>query len=110
MTGADRFHCGVPDISYHSENAWKIDDKQKEPYIGIYYHCEDGTDYFVAYNMQEREQEIAIPPLGKNKEWNPVFTTSDSQTDAEGVSGIMMEKNQRTVVVAARTIVLFIGR
>ena len=110
LTGTDKHGCGVPDISYHGENAWKIDESQKEPYLGIYYHTEDGKDCFVAYNMQEREQEIALPSLGKKKVWQCVFATADRQLYATEMSGELLEDKQRTITVSARTIVLFIGR
>ena len=110
LTGTDKHGCGVPDISYHGENAWKIDETQKEPYLGIYYHAEDGTDCFVAYNMQECVQEIALPSLGKKKVWHCSFTTEEGQLHAEEMAGELLEDNQRKIMVPARTIVLLIGR
>ena len=110
LTGTDKHGCGVPDISYHGENAWKIDETQKEPYLGIYYHAEDGTDCFVAYNMQEREQEMALPTLGKQKAWHIVFTTADGEIGAQETLVAMIEDNQRKIMVPARTIVLLVGR
>lgn len=110
LTGTDKYSCGVPDISYHGENAWKIDETQKEPYLGIYYHAKDGTDCFVAYNMQECEQEIALPTLGKQKAWHIVFTTTDRQTCTHELMETTLEDNQRKIMVPARTIVLLIGR
>lgn len=106
LTGTDRFGCGVPDISYHGENAWKLDETQKEPYLGIYYHTQDNQDYFVAYNMQENEQEIALPALGKRKTWYRILTTAEEQIPTEAV----LEENQRKIIVAPRTIVLLVGR
>lgn len=110
LTGTDRFGCGVPDISYHGENAWKIEDVQKEPYVGIYYHTKDKEDCFVAYNMQECGQEIALPTLGKQKAWHLVFTTAVGPADVKELSQAIIEENQRKVTVPARTIVLFEGR
>lgn len=110
LTGTDKFSCGVPDISYHGENAWKIDESQQEPFVGIYYHAEDGTDCFVAYNMQECEQEMALPSLGKKKVWHLVFTTDEGQQHAEEMAGELLEDNQRKVTVSARTIALLVGR
>ena len=110
LTGTDKQGCGVPDISYHGEHAWKIDETQKEPYLGIYYHAEDGIDCFVAYNMQECEQEMALPTLGKQKEWHLEFTTADGQTDNKGLERATFEENQRNIMVPAWTIVLLIGR
>lgn len=106
LTGTDICGSGVPDISYHGENAWKLDEAQKEPYVGIYYHAEDGTDCFVAYNMQDREQAIALPSLGKKKAWYRVFTTADEQIRSD----LVFEENQRNTIVEARTIVMFVGR
>ena len=103
LTGTDRFSAGVPDISYHGEYAWKLDEAQKEPYVGIYYHSKDNEDCFVAYNMQECEQEMALPTLGKQKAWHIVFTTADGKR-------AIFEENQRSIMVPARTIVLLIGR
>ncbi len=110
LTGTDRFGVGVPDISYHGENAWKIDDVQKEPYVGVYYHTKDNEDCFVAYNMQVIEQEIALPTLGKHKVWHPIFTTADGHIDTEEFLKAMVEEKQRNIMVPARTIVLLIGR
>ena len=110
LTGTDRFGIGVPDISYHGENAWKIDDIQKEPYVGIYYHTKDNEDCFVAYNMQDCEQEMALPALGKQKVWHPVFTTADGLMDTEELSRVIIEEKQRKIMVPARTIVLLVGR
>jgi len=106
LTGTDKYGCGVPDISYHEENAWQIDETQEEPYLGIYYHAEDGTDCVVAYNMQEKEQEIALPSLGKKKVWYRVFATADDKIQTKAV----LEENQRKTIVAARTIVMLVGR
>lgn len=110
FTGTDRFGCGVPDVSYHGENAWKLDEAQKEPYLGIYYHTEEGTDCFVAYNMQDKEQAIALPPLTKQKVWNLVLTTADEHLQAEDIGKAILEQNQRTTIVPARTIMMLVGR
>lgn len=110
LTGTDKRGVGVPDISYHGENAWKIEETQKEPYLGIYYQAEDGTDCFVAYNMQECEQKMALPKLGKEKVWHLVFTTKDRQLQAKEIAGELLEDKQRKITVPARTIVLLVGR
>lgn len=110
LTGTDRFGCGVPDISYHGEEAWKTEDMQKEAYVGIYYHCEDGTDCFVAYNMQECEQELALPTLSEHKVWQCMLTTADRLVETQEFSGARIEDDRRKVIVSARTIVLLVGR
>ena len=67
-------------------------------------------DCFVAYNMQECEQEIALPSLGKKKVWHRSFTTDEGQLHAEEMAGELLEDNQRKIMVPARTIVLVVGR
>lgn len=104
LTGTDRLGCGVPDISYHGENAWKFNDLQKEPYLGIYYHCIDGADCFVAYNMQDKTQCFALPILSKEKKWWCVFTTGDKMT-----GDISIEK-QGIAELEARSVTVFMGK
>ena len=110
LTGTDRMGSGVPDVSYRGENAWRLDEAQKEPYVGIYYHTKDSEDCFVAYNMQECEQEIALPALGKQKAWHLVFSTANGQRETQELSLAIIEEKQRKVMVPPRTIVLLVGR
>lgn len=105
LTGTDKFGCGVPDISYHGENAWKLNEAQKEPYVGIYYHTNDDEDCFVAYNMQNKKQEIALPIPGRKK-WYRVLSTVTGYMEDKTVP----EDNQRTIEVDAREIIMLIGR
>lgn len=101
MTGADLTGCGVPDMSYHGEEAWQTEDLQEEPYFGVYYHDAGGLDCFLAYNLQEKEQEIGIPVLEKGKTWKPVFSTGEEQE---------LRIERRKILVPARTILMMEGR
>ncbi len=106
LTGTDRTGLGIPDISFHGMNAWKADEKEKKPYLGVYLHGEDNTDCFIAYNMEEGKQEFGIPTLQKNKKWYRVFATDKDSISSEAV----LEENQKSMVLDEKTIVVLVGR
>ena len=106
LLGVDKSSCGVPDVSYHGEEAWQIPKQPSSKQLGVYYHGEDGSDCFVAYNMHTEEKLFALPALGKKKEWYRVFSTADEQ----GTTEEMLEKNQKGTMVEGRTIVMFVGK
>ena len=105
LTGTDKTGCGVPDISYHGESAWKIEKDDESCRLGVYYHGEDGTDCFVAYNMQDEKLEFALPQLAKMKKWYRIFSTEE-----ERVQKTSLEQNQQKKSLEARTIAMFVGR
>lgn len=105
LLGVDKTSCGVPDISYHGKEAWQIPDKDVNRGFGVYYHDADGTDCYIAYNMNKEEQEFALPALAQKKKWYKVFTTAKE----EGITTEEIE-NQRATIVGGRTIVMMMGR
>ena len=106
LLGVDKTSCGVPDVSFHGEEAWQIPNQMSSKHLGVYYHHADGTDCFIAYNMNEKEQIFALPTLRKGKEWYSILSTADAQT-AE--SETLMD-NQKETVVLERTIEMYIGK
>ena len=106
LLGVDKTSCGVPDVSFHGENAWQIPNQMSSKHLGVYYHHADGTDCFIAYNMHEEEQTFALPSLRQGKKWCRVLSTVDSQVGAEEV----MADNHREVVLSGRTIEMYIGK
>lgn len=106
LLGIDKTSCGVPDISYHGENAWQIPNQRASRQLGVYYHGTDGTDCFIAYNMHCEEHKFALPSLSKKKEWYRVFSTADESILTEEV----VAGNQKETIVEGRTIVMFVGR
>ena len=106
LLGVDKTSCGVPDVSFHGEEAWQIPNQMSSKHLGVYYHHADGTDCFIAYNMNEKEQKFALPMLRKGKKWYRILSTADAQT-AE--SEILID-NQKETVVLERTIEMYIGK
>ncbi len=104
LLGIDKNSSGVPDISYHGEYAWQAPVSSHDKKLGVYYHDDNAavTDCFVAYNMHEDEQRLALPVLPKGKKWYPVFTSGD-QLERSAVK-------EREIVMEGRTITLYEGR
>ena len=107
MRGIDQVSCGVPDVSYHGESAWRVPSEVYSRQLGVYYSgaAVGGDDCFVAYNMHWQEHPFALPALSSGKKWYKIASTSE---------GVLEEPelldNQRLVEVAERTIMLVIGR
>ena len=107
MRGMDQTRCGVPDVSYHGENAWQVSSEVSSRQLGVYYSgaVTGGEDCFVAYNMHWLEHRFAIPALPKGKEWYVAATTDE---------GILEQprrlKKQRQIELKARTIMILAGR
>ena len=63
MTGMTYSKKGVPDVSYHGENAWRVPLEVSSRQLGVYYSGTDRTgegdeDCFVAYNMHWLEHTL----------------------------------------------------
>lgn len=106
LLGRDEMSCGVPDVSYHGENAWQIPQNVASRQLGVYYHKEGEpeSDCFIAYNMHWNEHKFALPALPKGKKWYRVFSTENGLTEE------LPESNQKETIVQDRTIVMFLGR
>lgn len=107
MTGMDTVGCGVPDISYHGESAWRVQSEVSSRQLGVYYCAasEERTDCFIIYNMHWLAHSFALPALPKGKKWYRVASTD------EGVlKELMFMKEQKALEVDARTIVVLVGK
>ncbi len=106
MLGADRVGCGVPDVSYHGESAWRVPSEISSRQLGVYYSGEayGGADCYVVYNMHWLSHMFALPALPKEKKWSILATTDGIVESREPV------KNQKRIEVKARTIVILEGR
>ncbi|MGN1168214.1 MAG: alpha-amylase family glycosyl hydrolase [Lachnospiraceae bacterium] len=106
MQGTDRIGCGMPDVSYHGESAWRVPSEVSSRQLGVYYSgiASGEEDCFVAYNMHWLEHTFALPSLAKNKKWYLLISTDE---DTESIKCL---KNQRYIELKARTIAVLIGR
>ena len=106
MLGADRTGCGVPDVSYHGESAWRVPSEVSSRQLGVYYSGESygGEGCYVIYNMHWLTHTFALPALPKERKWHILAATDGIPESAEPV------KNQKCIEVKARTIVVLAGR
>lgn len=106
MMGMDRMGCGVPDVSYHGESAWRVPGEVASRWLGVYYsrQSEEGEDCFVVYNMHWLTHEFALPALPKGKKWYILAATDGIAKEPEPV------KNQKSIEAEARTIIVLAGR
>lgn len=110
MTGMTYSKKGVPDVSYHGENAWRVPLEVSSRQLGVYYSGTDRTgegdeDCFVAYNMHWLEHTFALPALPRGKKWYRIALTREGILDkAEPLD------DQKFAEVKERTIMIFSGR
>lgn len=108
MSMLDRFGHGYPDLSYHGEEAWKVQLNENNRHIGIMYcgHAEDGksADYiYIASNMHWNSHRFALPSIA-NYEWVKAFETT------ENVLVTDYEKNTGYIDIAPRSVTVLIGK
>lgn len=108
LKGLQETNYGIPEISYHGEQAWKAPVRVDSRQLGVYYHNEncDVSDCFIAYNMHWEEKSFALPILLKERNWYQMFTTEVETGEQREV----LLENQKEITVGARTIVMLVGR
>ncbi len=106
LMGFDRTACGVPDVSYHGENAWQIKAEVSSRQLGVLYSGADagGVECFFAYNMHWLPHVFALPSPGKDKKWRLL-------TDAGNrMPGTLPElRDQKKIEVAQRSIAVLVS-
>lgn len=77
-TMQDVLECGYPDLSFHSEEAWKCVCDDLTRHFAMLYH--DGhTFIYIAINMHWVNHDFALPKLPKGVKWERIFDTSVSE-------------------------------
>lgn len=107
LCGIDTIRCGVPDVSYHGENAWRTPSEVSSRQLGVYYSGAfyKEADCFVIYNMHWLSHMFALPALKKGKQWYKI-----ASTDAGVMSEPILLTEQKSLEVEARTIIVLVGR
>lgn len=107
VEGIDMLCCGMPDVSYHGENAWKVPTEVSSRQLGVYYYgaYADDEDCFIVYNMHWLPHTFALPSLPKGKKWYVAASTE------EGVlADYRSLENQRMIEAKERTVIMLAGR
>lgn len=103
FVGKDLKNCGLPDVSYHGEEAWRADFSWESRRLGVYYHSEE--DIYVAYNMYWEEGVFALPKLPEQMKWYQAVSTKEGIYEEE-----KLLEDQQTQVLPARKIAVFVGK
>ncbi|MDQ1318425.1 MAG: isoamylase [Candidatus Poribacteria bacterium] len=114
----DYMGSGYPDISWHGNKAWNVDDSNREPVIAFLLcglHARGGTskdDYvYVAMNMHWEPHSFELPKPPESLSWH-VFANTDKipPEDIWEVGQEVMIENQSEFIVGPRSIVILVGK
>lgn len=111
---SDTEGIGYPDLSYHSNEVWYMDEHRFQHAIGMLY-CGDyakkadgqADDYFyVACNMGWSREKFAIPNLPKDRTWYKMIDTDCAESFLSKPETV----EEQVMDVPPRTIVILIGK
>lgn len=98
---------GIPQISYHGEDAWQMPAGRASRQLGVFYHEESTEkDFYIAYNMHWLSHSFALPSLQKGMEWVCIAGTKEGVLDEKEAVPVKDKKVQ----LEERTIKVFVGR
>lgn len=107
LTTLDKYGYGYPDLSYHGEEAWKMQMEYYSRHIGIMYcgrNDEGEADYiFMACNMHWNSHRFALPSIANHK-WRSELSTA--------VNSVVFDedKNMEYIDIAPRSITILTGK
>lgn len=114
----DTMSCGYPDLSYHSENAWKVRTEGYIRHIGIMfceayekknYEIANGFIYF-AMNMHWDGHLIGLPKLPQNMQWKLLLNTEEeNKAKADETNVTVLERSDYIKEVAPRSIQVYVS-
>lgn len=107
IKGWDYSASGMPDVSYHGENAWKVPSEVSSRLLGVYYSgaATKEMDCFVAYNMHWMDHTVALPNPGSDKNWYLAMQTEDGVLDEP-----QLLDDQRKIEMKPRSVRILVGR
>lgn len=114
LTLMDHLSCGCPDLSYHGEDAWRINMDYPTRHIGVMlcgkYCVKNGREedcLYVAYNMHWEPHSFALPKPFKDRRWRLLLDTAREQETASAALG---EKNEDAcVTLPERSVRIYIS-
>lgn len=93
FTLVDFKHCGYPDLSYHSEEAWKAQLYNYNRHVGILYADKVEPNEvrltYVAYNMHWETKTFSLPAPPKAYIWKDILSTGSVTKGTEKDSFIL---------------------
>ena len=107
---------GFPDISFHGERAWYLNEENTcrlmgVMYCGAYGEKPDGTadDFlYVAYNFHWENRTVALPNLPEGMIWKKLADTAEAEEESWFYE--REEEYQKGIEISPRSIVVLAGR
>ena len=115
MQQRDYHSLGMPDISFHSDKTWSLENDVLSRQFGVMLYGKYCTlcgknaeeNIYIAFNMHWEEKKLGLPTAGKNKEWEQAFST-------DNMKNLLVENEKvklaRTISVPARSVVVLISK
>ena len=102
----DYLSCGCPDLSYHGEEAWKLNTDRQSRIAGVMYcgryakknRQENDESFYIAYNMHWEAHNFALPALPEGQRWIRVCDTFEEEPKEGGARELPEEEGKETYV------------
>ncbi len=115
LCNADYRGYGLPDLSYHGEEAWRPDTDPYSRCIGLLfcgaYAAIDAThkdhDLYIAFNMHWEPHTFSLPASREGFSWKPVMDTATEQSFAAARFESARQEQTDTFTLMQRSIMLF---
>lgn len=106
LTGTDRSGSGIPDISYHGEAAWQIQQEASSRQLGILYSGspKKESNCFLVYNMHWIAHSFALPALPKDQAWYQVMSTEEGFYEQP-----LLIEGKRSIILEGRSVAVFVA-
>ncbi len=113
LKGFDYLACKMPDISFHSDEAWKINKQPASREFSLLlggdyarqYTGQNGESLYIAYNLHWEEKSFWLPKLKNGYEWVLVNSSDSSDTSFDYTKHIPVKEEY--IVLSGRTISIF---
>ncbi len=114
----DDMGCGYPDLSYHGEEAWRVDFSASSRFAGVMY-CgfyarnakeEEDNFFYIAYNMHWIPHSFALPKLPRGMKWRLFADTGRPQGAVEEADALGTQEKPLQTQVGARTIQIYMSK
>lgn len=112
----DYMSCKSPDVSFHSDVAWKFDQTPDSRQFAILYSGEYARQYtgkiepsvYIVYNMHWEDKEFVIPLSGKKKSARLLYSTDGSTDESFDEEKAIDFSGNKSFVAKGRTISIFL--
>ena len=115
MQMCDYKNTGLPDLSYHGQEAWLQGFYSASQAVGIlnagkYAQKADGSfddNIFLALNFHVTQKRFAFPKQEGTQKWYRVMDTARGK---EAFLSEAIEEGEKEVVIEPQSVVIFVGR